>query len=86
MSRHSQNGDELPPSTDYLNPPGEHRQFGQVSKPMEDRLEVIKFNTLRDWYDANPGASDEALADITAIADQQMEEDLDDWERYLQER
>ena len=53
---------------------------------MEDRLEVIKFNTLRDWYDANPGASDEALADITAIADQQMEEDLDDWERYLQER
>jgi hypothetical protein len=37
-------------------------------------------------YDANPGATDEALANVTEIADQQMEEDLDDWERYLQER
>jgi hypothetical protein len=37
-------------------------------------------------YDANPGATDEALANVTENADQQMEEDLDDWERYLQER
>lgn len=42
-------GAAFPPTNDYLYPPGPHRQFDQVSKPLEDRLEVVKFNTLRDW-------------------------------------
>jgi hypothetical protein len=43
-------GLSYPPTADYLHPPGPHRQFDQVSKPLEDRLEVVKFNTIREWY------------------------------------
>lgn len=35
-------------------------------------------------YGAHPRASDVALSDITAIADSQMEEELEEWEQYLQ--
>eukprot|EP00041_Stephanoeca_diplocostata_P033220 m.1093130 g.1093130 ORF g.1093130 m.1093130 type:complete len:1437 (-) comp24294_c0_seq1:50-4360(-) len=76
-------GLDIPPSVTYLHPPGGKRTFEQTSKPLEDRLETIKFNTIQAWYRDNPNASQAALDEITAFADEQMENELQAWEEQL---
>eukprot|EP00038_Savillea_parva_P002029 m.109889 g.109889 ORF g.109889 m.109889 type:complete len:1342 (+) comp10701_c0_seq1:55-4080(+) len=69
-----------------LSPPSAGMDYDRASRSMEDRLERVKYKTIRDWYTAHPHASDAALADITAIADAQMKDDLAEWEQYIKKK
>lgn len=56
---------------------------GYVYHSLRDRLEVVKYKVLLEWYSSNPSASDDILHELVTFADELIEHEIGEHDEFL---